>query len=432
MNKNNTDSLYQPKVKLSVCMIVKNEELNIATALKSVEDIAFERIVVDTGSTDKTVGIAKNMGAKVHHFEWINDFAAAKNASIEHATGDWILSLDADEYLLPDDAQRLLHMLEETGPEPDRFKDCLAISFMLVNIDDFGRQMTKSSILRVFRNIPSIKFSGRIHEQLTVEQKNIIHTNDVTLMHTGYSETIRNKTGKAQRNIEMLKAELKNNPKNLSLKAYLANTLSMSPDEKEQNEAEAIFEEILSSGKSAQINNTLIVKLYIFVISKYLNEPGKLAESEEMCKRALLAFPCSVDFEYLLAVILHKKGENEKAWQHLKNCEENLINNDTPDDALMIPADPTILFSQMILTAKALGDIETVILYSTHVLTLDKTKKSILGPCIATLLYYGVTEAETIDLLSNIYDMSDKNDLNFVAETAKDFGATVFAENLLK
>jgi len=413
-------------------MIAKNEESNIATALKSVEDIAFERIVVDTGSTDKTAQIAESMGAKVHHFEWIDDFAAAKNASIEHATGDWILSLDADEYLLPDDAQRLLHILEETKPEPERFKDCLAISFILVNIDDSGRQMTKSSILRVFRNIPSIRFTGRIHEQLTVEKKNIKHTNDVTLMHTGYSETIRNKTGKAQRNIEMLKKELESNPKNLSLKAYLANTLSMSADEKEQKEAETLFEEIRNSGKSSQINSTLIIKLYIFVISKYLNEPGKLAESERMCKKALTAFPGSIDFEYLLAVILHKKGENEKSWQHLKNCEENLINNGAPDDAIMIPADPTILFSQMILTAKALGDIETVILYSTHVLTLDKTKKSILGPCIATLLYYGVTEAETINLLSNIYDMNDKNDLNFVAETAKDYGAATFAENLLR
>ncbi|MCL2663679.1 MAG: glycosyltransferase [Oscillospiraceae bacterium] len=420
------------KVKLSVCMIVKNEEQNIATALKSVEDIAFECIVVDTGSTDKTVEAAESMGAKVHHFEWVDDFAAAKNASIEYATGDWILSLDADEYLLPDDAQRLLHILEETGPEPERFKDCLAISFMLVNIDDFGRQMTKSSILRIFRNIPTIRFSGRIHEQLTVEKKNIMHTNDVTLMHTGYSETIRKKTGKAKRNLEMLKAEIKSNPENMTLKAYLANNLSMSTDEKEQKEAETLFEEILGSGKSAQINNTLIIKLYIFTISKYLNDPEKLSESEKMCKKALTAFPNSVDFEYLLAVILHKKGDNEKAWQHLKNCEENLIHNNTPDDAIMIPADPTILFSQMILTAKALGDIETVILYSTHVLTMDKTKKSILGPCIATLLYYGVTEAETIDLLSNIYDFSDNKDLNFIAETAKDYGAAAFAKNLTK
>jgi tetratricopeptide (TPR) repeat protein len=206
----------------------------------------------------------------------------------------------------------------------------------------------------------------------------------------------------------------------------------MSDDEKEQKEAETLFEEILSSGKSSQINNTLIIKLYIFTISKYLSDSNRLPESEEICKKALVAFPGSVDFEYLLAVILQKKGESEKAWQHLKNCEENLIHNNTPDDAIMIPADPTILFGQMILTAKTLGDIETVILYSTHVLTMDKTKKSILGPCIATLLYYGVTEAETIDLLSNIYDFSDTKDLNFIAETAKEYGATVFAKNLLK
>ena len=417
-------------VKLSVCMIVKNEESNIATALNSVKDIAFEMIVVDTGSTDKTVEIAKNMGAIVHHFEWINDFAAARNASIEYATSDWVLTLDADEYLLPDDAQRLMHILEEMQPEPERFKDCLAVSFMLVNIDDNGRQMTKSSNLRVFRNIPSIRFAGRIHEQLTVEKKNIVHTNNVTLMHTGYSESVHKKTGKSKRNIELLRAEIKKDPNNITLKAYLANSLSMSTIDADQEEAETLFKEILNSGKSSRINDTLIIKLYIYLINKYISDPDKLPESEQICKKALQTYPHSVDFEYLNAVIKHKKEEHEKAWELLKNCEENLINDPTPENALMIPADPTILFCQMILTAKAIGDIENVILYSTHVLTMDKTRKSILGPCIATLLYYGVTEAETIDLLSNIYDMHDPKDLNIVAQAAKEYGATAFAERI--
>ena len=81
------------KPRLSVCMIVKNEERFLGQCLASVKDIADEVIVIDTGSTDRTIEIAREHGAQVGHFEWCNDFAAARNASIAPATGDWILFL---------------------------------------------------------------------------------------------------------------------------------------------------------------------------------------------------------------------------------------------------------------------------------------------------------------------------------------------------
>ena len=93
------------KIKLSQCMIVKNEEKNIRQALSWAKGIAFEQIVVDTGSTDKTVEIAEEMGAKVYHFTWIDDFSAAKNFAIEQATGDWIAFLDADGYFKSEDVK---------------------------------------------------------------------------------------------------------------------------------------------------------------------------------------------------------------------------------------------------------------------------------------------------------------------------------------
>ena len=87
---------------LSVCMIVKDEEETLPICLKSIKDIADEIIVVDTGSKDKTVEVAKSFGAKVYFFKWINDFSAARNESLKYATSDWLLVLDADEYLLPE------------------------------------------------------------------------------------------------------------------------------------------------------------------------------------------------------------------------------------------------------------------------------------------------------------------------------------------
>jgi hypothetical protein len=99
------------KARLSVCMIVKNEERFLGQCLASVKEIADELIVIDTGSIDRTVEIAREHGAQVGHFEWCNDFAAARNASIALATGDWILFLDADEELSPAEKQTLPTLL---------------------------------------------------------------------------------------------------------------------------------------------------------------------------------------------------------------------------------------------------------------------------------------------------------------------------------
>src|SRR5882724_11685213 len=89
-------------IMLSVCFIARNEEKNLPRALASVRGIADEVIVADTGSTDRTVEIAKESGAIVCHFPWCDDFSAARNFAISHARGDWILWMDADEELLPE------------------------------------------------------------------------------------------------------------------------------------------------------------------------------------------------------------------------------------------------------------------------------------------------------------------------------------------
>ncbi|MBO8162015.1 MAG: glycosyltransferase family 2 protein [Thermosipho sp. (in: Bacteria)] len=86
-------------IKISGCLIVKNEEKNITRCIESMLPVIDELIVVDTGSTDNTVAIAEKFNAKIYHFTWIDDFSAARNYAISKATGDWIIFLDADEFL---------------------------------------------------------------------------------------------------------------------------------------------------------------------------------------------------------------------------------------------------------------------------------------------------------------------------------------------
>ena len=97
-------------MKLSACVIVKNEEKNLPRWLHCMQELADEIIIVDTGSTDRTVEIAQQAGAQVYTFVWRDDFAAAKNYAIEQATGDWILFLDADDFLLPNGILDLMNL----------------------------------------------------------------------------------------------------------------------------------------------------------------------------------------------------------------------------------------------------------------------------------------------------------------------------------
>ena len=100
---------------ITLGMIVKNEEHNLAWCLNSVKDSVDEMIIVDTGSKDTTVDIAKQFDAKVYSYHWDDDFAAARNFSISKAIGDWILYLDADEELETNCCQRLKALANKPG-----------------------------------------------------------------------------------------------------------------------------------------------------------------------------------------------------------------------------------------------------------------------------------------------------------------------------
>ena len=116
-------------MKLSACVIVKNEEKNLPQWLSYANAAADERIVVDTGSTDRTVELARAAGAQVYSFPWQENFAAAKNFAIEQATGDWIAFLDADEYFPPEDCLAVRALLAKADAAVDAFQ------FRRVDID---------------------------------------------------------------------------------------------------------------------------------------------------------------------------------------------------------------------------------------------------------------------------------------------------------
>ena len=140
-------------MKLSFCAIVKNEAENLPECLNSVADVADEWVVVDTGSTDGTPEIAKQLGAQVYEFAWCDDFAAARNASLEYVTGDWVLVLDADERLVPDIIPQIRQAIAT--------EDYLSIN--LVRQEIGAVQSPYSLVSRLFRHHPDLYFSRPYH-----------------------------------------------------------------------------------------------------------------------------------------------------------------------------------------------------------------------------------------------------------------------------
>jgi len=190
---------------LSLCMIVKDEEAMLGQCLAAVRDAVDEMIVVDTGSTDRTVEIAQEHGARVLHHEWTGDFSAARNVSFDAATGDWLLYLDADEVLVQEDVDALRAMTGRTWRE----------AFYLVEVNHTGDLEDGTAVthdaLRVFRNRPQYRFEGRVHEQIAQHLPGFLperlERTPARIEHFGYLGAVRDAKGKARRNIELLEKQ---------------------------------------------------------------------------------------------------------------------------------------------------------------------------------------------------------------------------------
>ncbi|AFY74315.1 glycosyl transferase [Synechococcus sp. PCC 7502] len=203
-NLSKPTALSSVHIKVSLCMIVKNEAERLANCLKSVKGFVDEIILVDTGSRDRTVNIAKKYGAKIFKFEWCDDFAAARNYSLEQARGEWILVLDADEVLV----QAIIPILQNAINNPEY----LAIN---LNREEIGAGRSPYSLItRLFRRRLDIYFTGFYHESIdnSVEALMQSHPQDsqqvitipqVAIHHYGYKpELLSKKQEFAQRLME--------------------------------------------------------------------------------------------------------------------------------------------------------------------------------------------------------------------------------------
>lgn len=165
-------------IRISLCMIVKNEEKILKRCLDSVADLMDELIIVDTGSTDRTKEIAASYpGAKIYDFTWIGDFAAARNFAFSKATGDYIYSADADEVLDEENRERFRILKEAMLPEIEivQMKYANQLSFGTVyNFDEEYRP-------KLFKRVRNFIWEGAVHE--TILTTPVIYDSDIVILH---------------------------------------------------------------------------------------------------------------------------------------------------------------------------------------------------------------------------------------------------------
>ena len=303
---------------ISQCMIVKNEEKNIEKALSWGKGIVSEQIVVDTGSTDRTVEIAKKMGAKVYDFAWIDDFAAAKNYAIEQAQYEWIAFLDADEYFLPEDAGKLPALLDEIQ---DTVYNGVATGWL--HLDAKGNVTQADTQIRIFRNLPGLRYERRIHEYLSLDHipiRVIEKVNDLAIYHTGYAEAAQKKKMASRRNLNLLLAEVKDHPDDYEAWGYLGNeydAMEMFSQAKEAfQKAISLMPEVLVEGRHGAAALTFLRLLNLLAF----REKGSEEELLAVYNQAIRHMPKEGDYDYLIGEYYATNGNYQKAEYHLRRA----------------------------------------------------------------------------------------------------------------
>lgn len=227
---------------LSIGMIVKNEEKVLERCLKSLQPlmnaIPSELIIADTGSTDSTVEIAKKYTDNVFYFEWINDFAAARNSTLKKAKGKWYFFLDADEYL-DEDVSEIINFFSI----PELYLKYKTLEIMIRNYMDVNKTNYRDACLARFQRINDpkdpVEFIGKIHESIWIRQP--LGYFSTILHHTGYCySSAQQSMNKKNRNMQLMREEYEKNPNDLRLLSHLIDGAGNDNNEKEKYISEAL------------------------------------------------------------------------------------------------------------------------------------------------------------------------------------------------
>ncbi len=303
---------------ISLCMIVKNEEKFLPTCLESVKDHVDEIIIVDTGSTDSTVEIAKRYNAKIYHHAWENSFSKARNYSLKYATCDWIIWLDADEEVDKKDAYKLKKVIKdplecETAPRAN------AIFLQMLDKSVGGQSDSIMNSRKIFRNHLGFHFEGIVHNYL--KYSGPTKMTDIRVYHYGYNLDEEQKEKKFIRTSTLLREQIKYDPNTPIPHHYLAicylNRKRYDECIKEVLEAIRLFE-LNNSLFELENSETHVRLLAYYTASIAFSHKDDLTNAEAYALKALGYYPDYVDAYSFLSGLHFQRKEYSKCLEVTK------------------------------------------------------------------------------------------------------------------
>lgn len=414
----------ETKIRLSQTMIVKNEEENMESALSWGKDIMLEQIVVDTGSTDRTVEIAKTLGAKVEQFVWIDDFAAAKNYALERCKGDWIAILDADEYFSKEDAGKLLGIIEKADKE-----GYCAIETGWVNIDGKGGVIDRYTQIRIIRNIKGLRYKRRIHEILDFKPGQAAYdaSEELNIIHTGYIEEIAQNKNKRERNIKLLLKELEVNKNDPEILGYIADDYAFSDHEKAiEFYMEAIAQLPEKVDRKDARTATTFTKLIIL-----LSLENQASEIKNICKIAEDKMPDNSNFIYYTGLYFYNKKDFNTALIYFKKAFEKFEAQNGKYSELWVDK-MHLAYAQYGHILLESEDIKGAVSIEGSVLRVNRKEYLALVTLLKAFSISKVPDQMVLDYLKKIYDLSQSLDKLLVYKASNESGFEGIKEYIFK
>ncbi|KEO84072.1 hypothetical protein EL26_06305 [Tumebacillus flagellatus] len=365
-------------------MIVKNEEKVLPRCLESVKGLVEEIIIVDTGSTDRTVEIAKQFGAKVYHFEWIHDFSAARNFSLQQATGDYILVLDADEYL------------EKNATLPEDLK--LSADYYSVPIKNL---MTDSVVVhmavRLFKRSAGLTYRNKLHENLYVLEHEDLTNADATftILHTGYLPDVVKSKNKKIRNLELVEQEVSENPSGYNLFNYGVSLMNTGQ-----------YEKALASFKKAyplSVKYTF-VRFLLLNMAQCLHYMKRYEESISIMQDAIAVHPGFTDYYYAMGIAYEELGYWKDAEEIYQTC---LQLGDTRDDVSFEGAGSYQSVYRLAVLHKKQGRLEEAFDMAFQALQQKPDYRPALKFYLKTMFESGVSAEDMYQQLNLVVPLSD-------------------------
>ncbi len=286
---------------LSLCMIVRDEAANLPRSLGPVCRFFDEAVVVDTGSTDGTPETARSYGARVIQIDWPDDFASARNTSIQAASGDWIMWLDGDNHVSPEDVHRLRSFLD---------KDFRSVLWCTEVVVPEGERLIQK---RIFPRQPQVYFEGRVHEQLIHPPEYRSVLTPVEILHWGYADKASARE-KGQRNLRLLGTMVEDQPTDFYLCYQMGRTLF---NLRRFEEALTWLDRALAATGASESNLGLYRHAHILK-AQACDRLGRFNESEQMLGDLVQAAPGYGLGHYTFGRMKYTQGKYKEAAERFR------------------------------------------------------------------------------------------------------------------